>query len=148
MVAGLKFQGARGLARPMAAQIAAAAPRGLLAGVALVPVPLHPRRAASRGYNQAFELADRLARLTGLPLADCLERSGPPTTQVGRGREERAHSISGRVRVEAGRQAPNSVLIVDDVITTGSTVGACAQALRAAGTVHVTALAYARTIGR
>jgi ComF family protein len=148
LVAGLKFRGGRAVAAEMAAQIAAASPQGLLAGSALVPVPLHPARARVRGFNQACEIAARLSSLTGLAVSDCLVREGPPTRQVGRDRAGRARSIAGRI-VAAPRQVPpRSALLVDDVITTGSTVAACAAALRDAGARHVAAVSYARTIGR
>ena len=148
LVAALKFRGARPVARAMAGQIAVAAPPGLLQGSVLVPVPLHPSRLRSRGFNQARLIAVDLAARTGIPLSDCLERGGPATTQVGRDRRQRAAGISGRVGTREGVPVPPAVLVVDDVITTGATLGACERALRGAGAVHVRALAYARTPGR
>jgi predicted amidophosphoribosyltransferase len=129
----------------------------------LVPVPLHPSRARKRGYNQARLLADAIAARTGLPVTDCLERAGPRGTQVGRDRAQRLAGIAGTITVRRsdarhfdhacdGRSAPceNRVavpavaILVDDVITTGATLAACAGAL---GT-DVRAVAYARTPGR
>ncbi len=149
LVGGLKFRGAHGLAGPMAAQIAATAPGGLLAAPsALVPVPLHPSRRRRRGYNQAERLAAALAARTGLDLCPCLRRRGRPTRQVGRGRTERLASPPGAIELAPGSSAPPDALLVDDVVTTGATLAACARALRAGGAKRVAAVAYARTPGR
>jgi ComF family protein len=148
LVRALKFRGAVALSDAMAAQIAANAPPGLLAADAeLVPVPLHPRRRRRRGFNQARELAVALAGRTGLALTDCLERDGPGGTQVGRGRRERRAGPAGGMRMRSER-APRRVVLVDDVVTTGGTLGACAAALRAAGCREIAAVAFARTLGR
>jgi ComF family protein len=148
LVRALKFRGAVGLANSMAAQIAANAPPGLLAaGAELVPVPLHPRRLRARGFNQARALAGALCERTGLPLADCLERAGPTSTQVGRGRRERHAGPAGGVRLRAG-PVPRRAVLVDDVVTTGGTLTACSQALEAAGCREIVAVAFARTLGR
>lgn len=147
LVRALKFRGVRGAAAAMAAQIAANAPPGLLAG-ALVPVPLHPRRLRRRAFNQAALLAGELARRTGLAVWDGLSRFGPAGTQVGRGRAERAAGVAGAIAVRAGEPPPARALLVDDVVTTGATLAACAAALRRAGTRQVAAVAYARTPGR
>jgi predicted amidophosphoribosyltransferase len=128
----------------MAAQIAATAPPGWLEPPStLVPVPLHPSRARKRGYNQANLLADAIAGRTGLRTADCLERTGARGTQVGRTRAQRLAGISGGIRLKAG-QPPEKPILVDDVITTGATLAACARVLPN-GT---RAIAYARTPGR
>jgi ComF family protein len=148
LVRGLKFRGAVKLADAMAAQIAANAPPGLLAGEAeLVPVPLQARRRRRRGFNQARELAAALSARTGLALTDCLQRDGPGGTQVGRGRHERRAGPAGHIRLRTGRAPPRAVL-VDDVVTTGGTLGACAAALRSGGSRDVAAVAFARTLGR
>ena len=157
LVRALKFRGAVALADTMAAQIAANAPQGLLAegavcgpATVLVPVPLHPRRSRARGFNQARLLAEALARRTGLGMTDCLERVGAEGTQVGRGRHERRAGPAGRVlmRNAQATNAPARALLVDDVVTTGGTLAACAGALRSAGTREIAALAFARTLGR
>ena len=158
LVRALKFRGAVALVDAMAAQIAANAPSGLIGARAgpdparpvLVPVPLHPRRMRARGFNQARLLAEALARRTGLETADCLERLGAEGTQVGRGRHERRAGPAGRVLMRSGQatEAPAHALLVDDVVTTGGTLAACAAALRSAGTGEVGALAFARTLGR
>ncbi len=148
LVRALKFRGAVALSDAMAAQIAANAPPGLLAhGGELVPVPLHPRRQRRRGFNQARELASALSGRTGLALTDCLERDGPGGTQVGRGRHERRAGPAGGMRLRAER-APRRAVLVDDVVTTGGTLGACAAALRAGGCREIAAVAFARTLGR
>jgi predicted amidophosphoribosyltransferase len=166
LVRALKFRGALGLADTMAAQMAANAPPGWLdvdpapldpldpldplespERPTLVPVPLHRRRLRSRGYNQAAAIADALARRVRLPVADRLARSGPSLTQVGRDRAERRAGPAGAIRVRAP-QAPPRVLLVDDVVTTGATLAACRAALVPAGAMEVSAVVFARTLGR
>lgn len=148
LVAGLKFRGALRVAEAMAAQIAANAPRRSLREGTLVPVPLHPARRRKRGFNQAALLAEALSRRTGLPVLACLERSGPASTQVGRGRRERRRAIEGAVAVRPETPPPSSALLVDDVVTTGATLAACSAALSGGGSTSVRGLAYARTPGR
>jgi ComF family protein len=150
LVRALKFRGAIGLVDAMAAQMAANAPPGLLEGRSLVPVPLHAARRRRRGFNQAEALATALARRCGLLLADCLERTsgGARATQVGRGRDERMGALEGSVRMRAGAPVPLRALLVDDVVTTGATLAACAGALARAGVREVEAVVYARTPGR
>ena len=145
LVRALKFRGATAVADAMAAQMAANAPAALLAGV-LVPVPLHRRRLRRRGYNQAALIAAALARRAGLEVADCLARTGSPATQVGRDRSERRAGPAGSVELTA--PLPDRVVLVDDVATTGATLAACAAVARAAGAREITALVFARTMGR
>jgi ComF family protein len=148
LVRGLKFRGARGLADVMAAPIVAGAPRELLDGAVLVPVPLARDRRRRRGFNQAERLAAALAARTRACVSDCLERTGPVAPQAGRSRGERMEAARATVRLRAGRAPPARAVLVDDVITTGSTLAACARALRAAGARGICAVAYARTPGR
>jgi predicted amidophosphoribosyltransferase len=146
LVRALKFRGALKLADVMAAYIVANAPPGLVDGRTAVPVPLHPRRLRSRGYNQAAAIADAFGRRAGIEVLDCLVRSGPPIAQVGRDRARRSVGPAGSIT--ASGRVPERVLIVDDVVTTGATLGACRNALRAAGSREVAAVCFARTIGR
>jgi ComF family protein len=145
LVRALKFRGALSLAREMSALAVASAPRDFLQG-ALVPVPLHPVRQRRRGFNQAAVLAGAIERTTGLAVSDCLRRRGPGPPQVGRSRGARLSGPAGSIEPRA--RVPPAALIVDDVVTTGATVAACAAALRQAGTAELAAIAFARTPGR
>lgn len=145
LVRALKFRSALALAGEMSAHVVASAPRDLLRGD-LVPVPLHPVRQRRRGFNQAAVLADAIARTTGLATSACLRRRGPGPPQVGRTRSARLAGPAGSI--EPGARVPRTALIVDDVVTTGATVAACANALARAGTTEVAAIAFARTPGR
>jgi predicted amidophosphoribosyltransferase len=147
MVRALKFGGRVPVADVMAAQLASHAPPELLAGT-LVPVPVHAAHRRRRGLAHAYVLADALSGRTGLPMMDCLERSGDPRPQVGRGRRERMAGVAGAISLRSGAEPPQRVLLVDDVVTTGATVAACTKALRVAGVKRVAAIAYARTAAR
>jgi ComF family protein len=149
LVRALKFRGAVRLADAMAAQIVANEPPGLIEDRTVVPVPLHPRRLRSRGYNQAAAIAEAVARRTDRPVHDCLVRSGPSVTQIGRNRVERRTGPAGTIEIRSAAEAvAPRLLLVDDVVTTGATLGACRDALAAHGARDVAAVCFARTIGR
>lgn len=111
----------------------------------IVPVPLHPRRLRSRGYNQSALLAREVSKLTGLPVNEELlvrVRDTPPQAGVG-SRKERRQNVEAGFRC-VGDVHNQAVLLLDDVVTTGSTMSACAAALKAAGATSVWGLALAR----
>ena len=148
LVGALKFHGARGAAGAMAAVIVAGAPPGLLAWVALVPVPAAHGGVRRRGYDQGEVLAAALAARTGARVHRLIGRSGGRGTQVGRGRGERAHAARGSLRADPAAARAGPLVLVDDVVTTGATLAAAAAALRNVGAAPAAAVAYARTPGR
>ncbi len=109
---------------------------------ALVPVPLHPQRARERGFDQAGWLARRLARRYRLALHRA-QRLNHTRSQRGLDRAERYRNLRNGFLVEGG--LPSRVALLDDVMTTGATLDALAQACRAAGAREVEAWAVART---
>jgi ComF family protein len=112
----------------------------------VVPVPLHRGRLLKRKYNQAAELARPLAASAGARyLADTLRRARDTGSQAGRSGSARRRNVQGAFKVShPGRIAGKRVLIVDDVMTTGATVEACARALKRAGAVGVDVAVLAR----
>jgi predicted amidophosphoribosyltransferase len=136
---GLKFGRRLALAGVAARAIARACPEAELGGP-VVPVPAASWRWRRRGFDPAEEIALALAGLTGLPYRPCLQRGGGGR-QVGRPRAER---LADPPRVWTTGAVPAEALLVDDVHTTGATLGACADALRAAGCERVVALTLAR----
>lgn len=137
---------AEGRAEAIRAEIQAGG-EGLAA--CLVPVPLHWRRRLARGYNQADALAAGLGRALGLEVRSSLRRviSTPKLARIGR--DERAERMRGAflARRAAGVRG-RTVLLVDDVLTTGATSGAAARALKRAGAARVVAVVVARAEGK
>jgi ComF family protein len=112
----------------------------------IVPVPLHARRLRERGYNQAALLARELGKGVGLPvLEDVLVRVRNTSPQVDLNGEERKENVRGAFRCPDDQLASKSVLLVDDVCTTGATLEACSLALKQRGVRAVWALTLART---
>lgn len=138
LVVALKFRARLPLAGRAAAVIAARAPAGLLEGT-LVPVPPAPGRRRWRGFDAAEAIASGLSVETGLPLQPCLRRS-QGRRQVGRPRTER---LAAPPRVRLAGPPPAAAVLVDDVVTTGATIGACARALRSGGCDRVVAVTFA-----
>jgi ComF family protein len=129
---------ARTLACAAAANVPSARPE------AVIPVPMHPQRFRSRGFNPPGVAARDIARAFGLPLEpEGLLRTRDTPSQTGLGRAERRRNVQGVF--QARRHPATRVWLVDDVVTTGATLEACAAALRAAGALRVDAVALART---
>lgn len=141
LVGALKFRRLLPVAELMADRMQWLVPGHLLGG-AVVPVPAAPGRLRRRGFDPAGELAAALAARLGAEMVPCLARRGSGH-QVGRRRAER---IRHPPRIEPVAPAPRSVLLVDDVLTTGATLTSCAQALRASGAGRVIALTFTRRL--
>jgi ComF family protein len=117
----------------------------LPADVWIVPVPLHWSRRWQRGYNQAEALATGLARRLGLPLEHALRRPRATERLAHKGRTERADIMRGVFKARSNRKlSGRTVILVDDVLTTGATCGAAARALKKAGAARVVVAVIAR----
>ena len=155
MVLGLKFHGRLGQGRLLAGlaadawlRAASRAGPGAMdpAGPDLVvPVPLHPKRLAWRGFNQSLELARELARTLSRPIAPAaLARIRDTTPQSRLSGRERLGNIQGAFTAAPEIVSGRAVLLVDDVMTTGATVATAARALRLGGAARVDVLVVAR----
>ena len=144
----LKYTPCPALARPLGLALAEAVPRiGPEADTVLVPVPLHPRRLAERGFNQSALVAAALAERTGLRSRPRLLRRVRETAQQAElDRAARATNVSDAFTLCA--PAPRCAILIDDVVTTGATVSACVRALTARGTSVIAIMTLARTTGR
>jgi predicted amidophosphoribosyltransferase len=139
LVSALKFRRLLPVAATMAERIEWLAPEGLLSG-SIVPVPSTRLRTLGRGFDPAAEIAAALALRTGAPLRPVLSR-GDLGRQLGK---RRAQRIGRPPHVRLRGEAPRSVLLVDDVLTTGATLSACARALRSGGAIRVAAITFTR----
>ena len=144
IVHALKYEGRRSLARPLAELMKDRGADVLAGSDGLVPVPLHHSRRRTRGFNQALDLARHL----GLPVWQALRRVRATPTQTGLPASQRHRNVRDAFALtQVGRGLAGSTLVlVDDVSTTGATLEACARALKKAGVREVRALTAARVV--
>jgi predicted amidophosphoribosyltransferase len=141
LVTALKFRRLLPVADLMADRIQWLAPANMLSG-AIVPAPTASLRTMKRGFDPAAELAMALADRLDAPFHNCLVRRGGGR-QLGKRRADR---IGHPPEIHPRGEIPRSILLIDDVLTTGATLSACARALRSAGAVRVVAITFARRL--
>lgn len=146
MAAAVSFEegaGERRLASEMARLMLFQVPPAWLAGAVAAPIPASAAARRRRGFDHGRELACAVAGMAGIPLVEALAR---PRTfdQRALGRRGRIHNLQGRFQALPGATVPARILLIDDVCTTGSTMNAACDALRAAGAVELHCLVFAR----
>ena len=147
----LKYHGGRSVGRELGARLgrllASELPAGEIMGI--IPVPLHRARRRHRGYNQALLVAEGIQSILPLPiLDDLLLRARSTSSQTGLSAAARSRNVAGAFAVRShktGLVRGGSFLIVDDVLTTGATLDACAVALKTAGATRCTGATVAMT---
>jgi ComF family protein len=140
----LKYNNNRRLAGLLAARMAAFWRDNHLTADLIVPVPLHASRLTERGYNQSALLARALGVAVGVPVAEgLLIRHRATLPQVALGQAERRQNVQGAFTCP-GDVTGQRIVLVDDVCTTGATLEACADALKAGAAGSVWALTLAR----
>ena len=146
LVTGLKFHGRMHYGRLLGQLLVRTLrEQGALTPALLIPVPLHPQRLRERGYNQSLELARWVARDLGLNLdSETCTRPRPTAAQSGLSLKERPKNVRGAFSVVRPLEV-EKVAILDDVVTTGSTVSELAKVLKRAGVKRVDVWAVART---
>ena len=145
LIGALKYRGDLSLAPLLADCLAGNVEAGAVE--VLLPLPLHPARLRARGFNQAVELARPLARRLGLPLLPSAAqrvRDTPP--QAGLDRAARLKNLRGAFAVERERVKGRRIAVLDDVMTSGATLGELARALKQAGALEVECWVIARAL--
>ena len=141
----LKYNDGRSLARPLGARMAASWQQGGFTADLIMPVPLHAARLAERGYNQAALLARVLSQSVGVPIDEtAIVRQKATLQQAMLKAVERKENVKDAFAARRSDLTGKNIALIDDVCTTGSTLEACAQALRAAGAASVWAFTLAR----
>lgn len=142
----LKYGKVKTLADPLGKLLSSALPRDERFD-ALTPVPLHWRRQWQRGFNQSEVLASALSLRTGIPMIPALRRVRSTAAQAGLSNAGRRRNVAAAFAGRASARAMlagKRILLIDDVMTTGSTATACALALKRAGAARVALLTVAR----
>jgi ComF family protein len=144
IVTRMKYGDMPGLARLLVPFMALGV-RDIDPGCVVVPVPMHASKKRERGFNQSEIMGRALADLKGLRFeAGILVKSENTASQVSLEKERRLDNVEGTFRLRTGnRPVPESILIVDDVVTTGSTLRECARAILAGGVQEVSACVVA-----
>jgi ComF family protein len=150
LVHALKYQDRTDLAPAMGRWMARAGGELLAGADMLVPVPLHWRRAWRRRYNQSGALARIIERQSGVRVrGEVLRRVRATEQQIGLSRAQRATNVQGAFQVSPDRRAEvqgRNVVLIDDVLTSGATLDACARALLRAKAAQVDVLVFARVV--
>jgi ComF family protein len=150
MVHALKYQDRTDLAPAMGRWMTRAGGELLQDADALVPVPLHWKRGWTRRYNQSGALAQMIGKAANIPvLPDSLLRVRQTEQQVGLSKSERARNVQGAFKVPPEKKSAlqgRRVVLVDDVLTSGATVDACARALLRGRAASVDVLVFARVV--
>jgi ComF family protein len=142
LVWNLKFQGTQAAASEIAERLAKFVPRS--PGFVIIPVPTATSRVRQRGYDQANLIARELARKTGVAYSPALRRSGQ-FHQLGSSRKRRISQLQDAYRVAKPLDVKAMhVILIDDVLTTGSTLEAAAKVIKAAGAERISGLVFAR----
>jgi ComF family protein len=145
-----KYSGMKPLARPLAGYLERALAidhrsSDVKSFDAVVPVPLHWRKKWARGFNQAELLARHIAKRRGIPLVNALRRRRPTGVQAGLAIAGRRRNVEGAFAARKAADVKGKrILLIDDVMTTGATAGACASALKRAGATSVSLATLAR----
>jgi ComF family protein len=147
IIHALKYGGRRSLAGPLAALMVARGAEILTGADAVVPVPLHPSRRRERGFNQADDLA-RCLCLPGLPILRALRRLRATSTQADLPASRRHANVRGAFSLtrDARDLRGKTIVLIDDVSTTGATLAACGRVLKDGGILEVRALTAARVV--
>jgi len=141
----LKYEGLKVLSKPMGEEMGRLyAEKGYPVDV-IVPVPLHKKRLKERGYNQAELLAREVGSFLGVPVGDFLTRERYSKPQVELSGDERRINVRGVFKA-CGDVCGMRILLIDDVITTGSTMEECGRALLSRGALEVYGLTFAREV--
>ena len=144
-VYSLKYRGVRAAAAELGRLMAQYQAEEPVPGEVIVPVPLHRRRLRERGYNQSALLAREVSKLSGIPIDEGLlvrTKDTPPQARAVN-REQRRTNVEGSFQCSQDVEG-RALILVDDVATTGSTLSACAQALKDRGAASVWGLVLAR----
>lgn len=148
IITEMKYADKPGIARLLAAYLAAALEDSARLDAVLVPVPMHRSKKRERGFNQSEVLAAALARNKGLAVrSDLLQKKRDTPSQTTLEREARLENVADAFRLRPGSRLHTSeVILIDDVITTGSTLRECAAALGDLGPMEISACVVASSL--